>query len=377
MLAIRRPDRGNEWYAYFRFRKRRIRRRSPNQTRNGTEEFGRTLLREFSEALAQGRDPFAGPPPTFTEFAERWMREYVAQANRLSTQREKRSALNSRLIPSFGHLRLDEITTLRIDQAIKKWVEAEKLSHKSINNTLTILRKCLSIAEDWGYLTHVPKIRWKTVVQPDPIYLTRNEFERLVAATDPGFWRTLVLFVLRTGVRFGEAMGLRWEDLDLSESAPSVHIRRAVEHGNIGEPKTKAGRRIIPLDAATAASLRAFRHDNPFVFARDDGRFYRHDTCSRYLARACERAGIKRVTWHPLRHTCATEHVTCGTPLVVIKDILGHTDVKMTCRYAHATEETKRIHVERVASRNMLPQAECPPVVPRALNLAERATTPT
>ncbi len=374
MLAIRRPDRGNDWYAYFRFRKRRVRRLSPIQTRNGTEQFARTLLREFGEALAQGRDPFAGPPPTFAEFAELWMREYVIPKNRPSTQREKRSALTSRLIPSFGHLRLDEITTLRIDQAISEW-DKTKLSPKSINNSLTILRKCLSIAEDWGYLAHVPKIRWKTVVLPDPKYLTRDEFERLIAATEPGFWRTLVLFVLRTGVRFGEAMGLRWEDLDLSEPAPSVHIRRAVEHGNIGEPKTKAGKRIIPLDAETAASLRAFQHGNPFVFSRDDGRFYRHDTCSRYLARACERAGIKRVTWHPLRHSCATEHVTCGTPLVVIKDLLGHTDIKMTCRYAHATEETKRIHVERVAARGALLPVEVSTGCPPRSELSERATT--
>lgn len=115
MGVLHRSDRGGEWWVDFRYRGKRIRRPSPDGTRRGAEALERTLRKEFAEDEDAGRDPFAGPPPTFAEFAERWMKDYVVARNRRSGQLEKRSYLRCHLLPEFGATRLDEITEARVD----------------------------------------------------------------------------------------------------------------------------------------------------------------------------------------------------------------------------------------------------------------------
>jgi hypothetical protein len=76
MTAIRRADRDGEWWVDFRWKGRRIRCKALVQSKRGAEQFERDLRRRFSEDEDHGMDPFAGPPPKFADFSERWMREY-------------------------------------------------------------------------------------------------------------------------------------------------------------------------------------------------------------------------------------------------------------------------------------------------------------
>lgn len=356
----------------FRYRGRRIRRPSPDGTRRGAETLERTLRKEFADDEDAGRDPFAGPPPTFAEFSERWMRDYVVPNNRQSTVREKRSTLRSQLLPAFGPMRLDEITTAKIDRFIAA-AKSRGLSPKRVKNALTILRRCLVSASEWGLSRHVPLIHWPRVRPPEAKYLSRDEVDRLLTSMRPGFWRTLVLFILTTGVRFGEAAALRWEDLELSKDAPSVFIRRAVERGHVDEPKTPAGRRVIPLVPETAAALHALRHEREYVFSCEDGSLMRPDGASTYLTKACKRAGVPRVTWHPLRHTAATELVRQGAPLPVVQAVLGHTTIQMTSRYTHAAPSTIREHIRTLSPREWNPIGHH---VPERTNFDDEMGTP-
>lgn len=339
----------------FRYRGRRIRRPSPDGTRRGAETLERSLRKEFVDDEDAGRDPFAGPPPTLAEFSERWMRDYVVPNNRPSGQREKAMTLRVHLLPPLGALRLDQITTATID-AFKAQKAASGLAPKSVNNILSVLRCALTSAVEWNLLRVVPKVHWLKVPSQGYRYLVAEEADRLLGATRPGLWRVLILFLLRTGTRFGEAAALRWEDLELTVREPVVHVRRGVDRGVVGP--TKTGRaRDVPLTPDLVAALRDFQHERPYVFSRFDGGFLRPDSNGKQLDIICRRAGLRHISWHALRHTFATELTAKGVPIRVVQELLGHTTIAMTSRYAHVAPSTLRESILKLAAQSSAPDA--------------------
>ncbi len=338
MSAIRRHDRSDEWWVDFRFQGQRIRKRSPVQTRRGAEQYERCLRNDLVADVEAGRDPFAGPPPTFAEFAERWMREYVETRNRPSGQLEKRSRLNNHILPAFGARRIDEIDQASIDSFIAAKRRAG-LAPKTVNNILTVLRCALSSAHEWGILRSVPRVHWLVVPERPYAFLGVPELEQLISATRPGYWRVLITTIAGTGMRFGEAAALRWSDVDLDGEAPAVTIGRSLMcTGEIGPTKTGRLRRV-PLPARTCDALRTLPQHCELVFGRPDGRPPRPQNCLRLLHRICARAGVKRVGWHALRHSYATLLCQRGVPLRNVQALLGHTTIMMTSRYAHASDQ--------------------------------------
>jgi integrase len=324
------------------------------QTKREAEAYERALRQNLLADDVAGRDPFAGPPPTFAEFSERWMRDYVIPNNRPATQRDKIIALRAHLLPEFGRLRLDEISVARIDAFKAKKVGAH-LAPKTVNNLLSMLHCALATATDWGLLRTTPRAKWLRLPVQGYHYLSADDVQKLLAATRPGLWQVLVLFLVRTGVRFGEAAALRWDDLELRGTEPVAHIRRGVNRGFVGP--TKTGRpRDVPLVREVVAALDEYHHDRPYVFSRPDGAFIRPDVTRKYLHRICARAGIPLVSWHALRHTFATELTARGAPLRAVQELLGHTTIMMTSRYAHVAPSTLRSSVallERLSPRRL------------------------
>lgn len=324
-----------EWWVDLRIGGRRVRRRSPVQTLEGAIEHERDVRAQMVHP-EMDRIPLTGGS-TFAEFAEQWMTQYVAVANRPSTVREKRAALHSKLLPAFGSLPLDQITTNTVDARVARWMK-EGLSIKRINNLATILRCSLRCAAEWGFLREAPRIRHHRYIPPVPQFLTRTESDRLLATMEPGFWRTLVLFLLKTGARFGEAAALKWEDLELDNTPAHVLIRRGVCNNVVAEPKTRASRRSIALNADLVVALRALKYRRPkseWVFTSPTGKFYRPESCGHFLKQACEKAGVPIITWHKLRHSCASQLMAHGVPLVAVKELLGHTNIEVTSIYTH------------------------------------------
>lgn len=323
------------WWVVVRRDGRRLCRRSPVQTLEGAVEF-EMALREWREGPDEAL-PLTGAS-TYAEFAKEWMERYVAVANRPATVLEKRVALRSRLLPAFGHVPIGAISTNLVDARVAQW-RREGISLKRVNNLATILRCSLRCAAEWGLIREAPRIRHHKYIPPVPMFLSAAEGERLLAAMEPGFWRTLVLFMMRTGVRFGEAAALRWEDLDLDASPARVLIRRGVCHGIVAEPKTRASRRSIALTHDLEVALRAHRlrrgGKSEWVFTSPAGRFYSPEKSCHFLKKACMKAGVPVITWHKLRHSCASQLLAKGVPLVAVKELLGHTSIETTTIYTH------------------------------------------
>jgi integrase len=302
--------------------------------------------------------------PTFAEFAERYL---ALQDPTRSDLRNKVRNLRLHLLPELAHLRLDAITSMAIDRLRAKMrVPTDEVassrrsagrkeapvcarrkggrkSPRTINNVLTTLRSMLHLALDYQLIERVPRIRMEKAELPDPVFLEEEEIDRLVAAV-PVEWRLFVLTAVRTGLRRGELMGLRWDDLRLEVERPSLRVQRSVrqeERGKLGEKPPKGGKpRSVPLTRDLAAALHTARpttvHRTSLVFPGPLQGYLDHQRIWKMLVQAGKDAGLdKHVHPHLLRHTFASLCYKRGIPPQVVQLWLGHAHITTTERYAH------------------------------------------
>jgi integrase len=192
----------------------------------------------------------------------------------------------------------------------------------------------LSLAVEWGRLRALPQVGFLRVKKPEIDFFTFDEAAQLLAATDPGPWRVMILCGLRAGLRQGELLELRWEDVDLVKGV--LRIRRAIYDGVVDVPK--GGRsREVPMSDELRAGFRELpsRSACGLVWPGIAGANLSKGECKWPLWRACKRAGLRRVGWHALRHTFASHLVMRGVPLKAVQELLGHEDITTTMRYAH------------------------------------------
>ena len=265
------------------------------------------------------------------------MRDYVECHNRASGRIEKASYLKHHLIPAFGNLMLNEITSLRVDEFVRQKV-TQGLSPKTINNILTTLRCSLRLAIEWRLLNQLPTIRQLRVAERPYRYLNSDEVRRLINATQPGFWKAFMTLLAFTGLRFGEAAGLHWEDVVLDRRQPQITVWRASARGVISQ--TKTGRlRVIPLVNEVVDALVALPRMNQLVFPNSKGNPMRPEITLDVLHRACARSGVSRIGWHGLRHSFASTMCQRGVPIRDVQELLGHTTIVMTSRYTHTSPQ--------------------------------------
>ena len=283
---------------------------------------------------------------TFESFADQFLALARAK-NKPSEVEAKESILRVHLKPAFGAKRLDAIGYADIQDYAAMKVKGpgnlNGLCPKTVNNHLTVLRRFLVVARKRGLIEAVPEIEWLKSPKPEFDFLDFEEADRLVAAAD-GEWAATIFVGLRTGLRQGELLALRWEDVDLSKGLLSV--RRSVTRGVVTTPKSGKGREV-PLGDEVLAALKKHRHlRGELVFCAIDGSMLGKNECKHPLWRACKRAGLRRGGWHVLRHTFASHLVMRGVPLKVVQELMGHATVEMTMRYAHLSP-----HVPREAVR--------------------------
>jgi len=282
--------------------------------------------------------------PTLFSFAPDYITKHANLENKPSTVEEKVRALDLYLLPFFGRRRLDRIDPEGI-AAFKDELLEVGLEKKTINNFLGILSHILSTAHEWDRLSVVPKIKRFKVAEPEFDFLDFREADRLLSGAEPEpEWWTAILVALRTGLRRGEIMALRWTDLDLD--AGRLIVRQATTRGKVGTPKSGKPREI-PLSRVVVAAVSRHKHlRGKLVFCRDTGKPFKDDHMKYPLRRVCRRAMLREIGWHVLRHTFASHLVMRGVPLKTVQELLGHSDIRMTMRYAHLSPDVKREAVE-------------------------------
>ncbi len=345
----------------------RVRKTSPVNTRKGAEQYERQIRQKLLDGTYTRRRKEKVPEkdgptvPTFKTFSKEFMTVYVQTNNKPSEVQSKESILRRHLLPAFRRKRLDEIGQRDIERYKSKKLALD-LSPKTINNQLTVLRRLLAVAVEWGIIPMVPPIKWLRVPPQSFDFLDFEETERLLAAAEEE-WRPMITLAYRSGLRQGELLALRWGDVDLA--AGQLVVRRAVARGFMGTPKN--GRtRSIPLSEATVAELKRAllpfgrgrrkrvrlkagegeRRDEDLVFCDSMGNLLSKGSCKWPLWRACAKAGLRRIGWHVARHSFASHLVMRGVPLKVVQELLGHQTIQMTERYSHMTPDVRRGAIE-------------------------------
>jgi integrase len=322
------------------------------QTRAAAEALERQIYAELEERKKGGNE---GPKPsdahgehqaapenlTLLEFADLFMKNYVATQNKRSEQLSKERILRNHLLPMLGSLRLKQIGT----QAIDSYIAAKKsvLSVKSVNNHLAVLVKMLRVAGEWEMLNKLPRVRFMRAAKPRIDFLDADEVRLLLNHLPDDHFGPMIVLALNTGLRIGEILALRWDALDLAGARINVWYNLN-DDGTLGTPKSGRSR-DVPLNGNVLRAMAKVepRTGTAWVFFRPNGEPLTRIMAYRALIATIKRANLnqaagqrqRRLGWHMLRHTFASRLVMRGVPLRAIQELLGHASMDMTLRYAH------------------------------------------
>jgi len=337
---------------------------------------GRSKAKVALGAAADGRDPKAALKvdegsvvPTLADYLTDTYGPW-AEANR-KTGKATVARIRSRLA-EFLPVALDQITAWNVEKWRKARLEQGRTMN-TVNRDLMCLKAALTRAIDWELIDRNPldKVKPGKVDNGGVVrYLSPDEEARLRKALEQrdkamrqarargNAWRAererdlmpeiatfgdhltpMVLVSLNTGIRRGELFGLDWRDVDL-------------ERGNLTILGTgaKSGKtRHIPLNAEAARALKTWQEqtsDTGLIFVGRTGE--RFNNTKKAWAALLAEAGITGFRWHDLRHHFASRLVMAGVDLNTVRELLGHSDLSMTLRYAHLAPEHKAAAVARL-----------------------------
>lgn len=319
------------------------------KTQGEAQDYEASLRLGLSPVQATSQGPMAvvahaptevSATPNVADFAPRFL-AYSESENKPSETYTKRYILRLHLEPAFRQP-LDRIGKADID-AYKAAKLKAGVAKKTVNNHLAVLRKLLNLAEEYKVIASTPKLRALKLEEQDFTFLDFDETDRLLAVI-PARWRPMVFVALRTGLRIGELLALKWEDIDLK--AGRLVVKRTLWNGQENAPKG-GKRREIPLSRATVGVLQSIRSLREYVFTTPEGVRLTHSMVKDVVPSACKLAGLsKRATFHDLRHTFASHLVMRGRSLKEVQELLGHSTIAMTMRYAHLAPDVKKDAVE-------------------------------
>ncbi len=303
---------------------------------------------------------------TFAEIAEDWFQSKTDR--RPSHVSDLRTRLDKHILPMFGTDKLDRITAAAVEK-FRNDLRDQDCARRTINTILRIMGALFRLAIKRGQCAKNPvdsvdravetakEIKrgeeytdtGNDAVDPESI-LSPREIQTLLAAAQPVFQRVLYETAYLTGAREGELLALRslsWARLKGEETRPRYF-----------PPKTKAGRRTISIPALLVNDLKKWKLRCPnseenLVFPTTEGKPVCRDALLRVsFYPALSRARLRRVTFHTLRHSCASAMIAVGAPITEVQHRLGHANPAITLQiyiYSHFLSPTESAVADRLA----------------------------
>ena len=340
-IYTRKTKQGRErWYIDFKDSGKRI--RQVVESAKSRAEAVKVLQEKVSEAFNKVYNPDAEKSKTtFQKLADSYLNDY-AKANKKSWKDDE-YRIEAHMRPFFGVYELSAITPLLIEKYRVERLNAG-ITKSTVNREITIMKKMFNLAIDWRLTRDNPVVKVRLFSEKDTQkerILTEEEEARLLAES-PGYLRPILVVALNTGMRRGEILNLKWEQVDLTRRIIKV------QH-------TKSGKsRIIPInDVLLNAFLELERLDrgNVWVFPNPNTGLPYTEVKKSFKA-ACKRAGIVGLRFHDMRHTVATRLIESGVDIITVRDLLGHFSVRVTQRYTHSNQNQKVAAVQRLAKKD-------------------------
>jgi integrase len=280
------------------------------------------------------------PAPTFQEHAKMWLA--LPHDWRESTRENYLNILKNHILPAFGSIPIDKIKRKDL-----KFFFDKLLSEGVASNTVAIIRApisgVLSHALDSELIENNPLvglklIRKKTAKDVEP--LSKDEAVLLLESAQQywdGAFFPSILLALRTGMRIGEIRALKWKDLEFENRL--IEVRRSCRQGRVTKPKNGKGRKV-DMSKQLAGVLRELKHKQwkkyagkevpQWVFANGRGGMLRHNTFRAALMSCLNKAGLRNIRIHDLRHTYATTRLLSDHNIGDVSYQLGHSSIKIT-----------------------------------------------
>ena len=349
-------SRGKPWCIAYKGVDGRMRR---EKTDAPTKELARKLLAkklvELTEAKVAGIT-VEQTPIAFTEFMKEYRRHIEGKKTPQSIGRDDRSIQH--LTKVFGSRQLRQVTTGMVQKYVDDRMHEKKRGGKpyrpaTVNREIMCLSAIFREAIKRGYADRNPVRGVKQMAEDNIIvrYLSLDEETALLDACTPNL-KPIVLCALHSGMRRGEILKLKWEDVDLDQLLIRVKLTKS--------KKT----RYIPINTKLHEVLKAVPKldDCPYVFANPEthDRWCDQNTAWNYTLK---RSGVKNFRFHDLRHTFASRLVQAGESIKSVQELLGHASLQVTLRYAHLSASDLRRAVEVLTGQKNTtqPATQTPP----------------
>lgn len=344
-LAVRVTAGGSRSFVLcYRTRAGRQRRYTIGSFPDWTVTAARAEARELKRQIDQGGDPVGDrhssrEAPTMADLCQRFTDEHLPK-RRPMTASIYAAAMRHTILPRLGALKVADVAFADIDALHRK---VTKTAPYQANRIVAQLSKMFSLAIKWGWRTDNPcrGIEFNHEDRRER-FLSAEELSRLAGALDQCRDRqaaAVIALVLLTGSRIGEALSMRWQDVDLNNGVwtkPSAHTKQKKSHRlPLSEP---ARALLVKLHAEASGA--------DYVFPGIGRSGHRYEVKQAWK-QICAIADIKGARVHDLRHTHASILVSAGYSLPIIGRLLGHTQPATTARYAHLMDDPLRLATEK------------------------------
>ena len=304
----------------------------------------------------------------FGSYIDNWLKNTAKPRITEKTYRSYEQMVRLYLKPALADYKLARITPEQIQTIYNDLID-KGLSPRTVRYTHTVLRSALQQADKWGKINRNPAdlVDLPKAERKEMKALSPAEAAEFMKAASYNRLKALFSLVLTSGIRPGEALGLRWQDVDLDNSR--ITINRALTRGGKGwkleEPKTSRSRRTIPIPKEVMSDLEEVRQsqeraaierktiikwhpekvkslkpytDHGFVFATETGEpFSERNVIRGYFKPLLKQAGLSdSIRLYDLRHSCATLLLAAGENPKVVSERLGHASITLTLdTYSH------------------------------------------
>lgn len=347
------------------------------ETFRGTKrEAERYWAKRQAEIDAAGAGFVKPVKDTLGEYLDGWLRDYGAQHLKPTTRDSYAITLRVHVIPTLGAVPLGDLTAAQVsawqaEMARRTTPKGKTIAPRTVAYARAILRSALHEAVRLGLIPSNPvdKVRPPRQEKHEAQAFTLAQLTALAKATENDRMRTIFDFTWRTGLRLGEVLGLRWEDVDLNDGTMTVRrnlVRAAGQtitekpkaRAIVQTPKTERGTRTFALPPSAAAILKTHKvaqlaervkagerwQDQDLVFPNGLGKPLNKRDVQTAFSDARKAAELPEgLTFHSLRHTFATIGKQAGVDLLEISKAMGHHSPAFTAAtYQHVTTESQK-----------------------------------
>ena len=283
-----------------------------------------------SRDVAEG----AVQPITVNDFSDRYLEHVEKNLAKKSLENSQRVMKHFCLL--YGRFMLGQLQALHLEQF--KDARRQRVGATTVNMDIKTLKSCMEVAIAWGYLKVNPFRAVKHIRQDrePPAFMTKEDCHEVLAATTDDRLRALFAFLLLTGFRRGEAVFLKWSDIDFERGIITVRSSEAY--------RVKLGKsRSVPISPEVRSLLQGLERFDPYVFADQDGEKFKEDHVTKSFKAAARAAGLSdALKLHSTRATFATLMGDAGVSMHVIQKLLGHAYMRTTETYTQLPAESLR-----------------------------------